>query len=289
MELWILRAIADMLGLMRVVLMVVATLALSGASFGFVRYLTDGGVALRWFVPAIELVVAPAPDGFDGPATTHVIDASIAAWTSLPCDPPTLTAVVDRGAALDDSDGKNSLVWVTDSATWSGYGFSATELARTLLIHKVMSGTIVDADIAVNVAGFAFSTGETCVADQYDLRSTLTHELGHFFGLDHSLDPEATMRTKNDIGDCEMRTLHADDIAGFCATYEVPVRPEPDPEPVVERVEPTVEIVEPVTPRKDDGCHSGAPALFGLALLGIRPARRATASRRSTRRASRAR
>ncbi len=268
--------------------MVVATLALSGVSYGFVRYLTSGGVPLQWFVPSVELGVAPIPERFDALETTRAIDASIAAWTALPCDPPQLTAAIDDDAALNDSDAKNSLVWVTDPAVWSARGFSATELARTLIIHKVMSGTIVDADIAVNVGGFDFSVSETCVVDRYDLRSTLTHELGHFFGLDHSRDPEATMRAKNDAGDCDMRTLHADDSAGFCATYDRPERPEPDPEPeVVERVEPAAEVVEAIAPRADDGCAGGGAGLLGF--CGAMLARRATASRRSAPRASRAR
>ena len=276
---------------MRVVLMVLTTLALSGVSSAFVRYLTEGGVPLQWFVPAIELVVAPLPEGFDEASTLQAVDDSIAAWTSLDCDPPTLTATIDRSAALSDSDSKNSIVWVTDPGAWSARGFSVTELARTLVIHRVVSGTIVDADIAVNVAGFAFSTGPSCVVDRYDLRSTITHELGHFFGLDHSLDPEATMRAKNDVGDCEMRTLHPDDRAGFCATYDRPEQPEPDPEPeVVERAEPAPEVAEAIAPSPDEGCTGGGVSVLGLGmLLKLRRVRRATASRRSTQRASPAR
>lgn len=254
----------------------------------WVQYLTASGQPLSWDVPAIELLVAPETPLGIGPSK-DALDAGIAAWMAIECDAPTLTARVDATAALSPDDQRSSVVWVPDPAVWNER-FSSLELARTILIHRAVSGRIVDADIAVNVGGFAFSTG-ACEAERYDLQGALTHELGHLFGLDHSLDPEATMKAKEVAGDCEMRTLAADDVAGFCATYDVPDRPEPTPE-AAEPVEGADggEVVEALdggdagadgddAVRGDDGCHGAAPPLVMsvAAWLALRRARRASA------------
>jgi MYXO-CTERM domain-containing protein len=81
----------------------------------------------------------------------------------------------------------------------------------------------------------------------HDLQNALTHELGHFIGLDHNCvagDPfpwpkdgtgnhavscvaaddtirEATMFFMSNPGDLEKRTLAADDVAGLCGVYPI--------------------------------------------------------------------
>lgn len=276
-----------------------ATLALlllfaGGLAHGFVRYLTAGGVPLRWVEPSLAIGVAPdplAPLTLD--AALDAMREAVATWTTIDCDPPEVSVAVAEDAALDPSDMRSNVIWFHDAAAWN-QRFSVTELARTIVIHRTVSGAIVDADIAVNLGGFPFSAEPICVAAHFDLRGVLTHELGHFFGLDHSDVESATMTARIDPGGCELRTLDPDDIAGFCATYDrpEPVEPEPGPEPVepVESIEPT-DAIEPSAEtteapgRSDDGCAGGLLDPFaGCALalsLFVRWRRRRRAPRAS--------
>lgn len=254
----------------------------------FVRYLTADGIPLRWTEPEITLGVATESEPLALGDAMAAIDESIASWMAIDCDPPELRAVTDASATLDPDDARVSVVWFRDPEAWAER-FSVTELARTIIIHRVQSGAIIDADIAVNLGGYAFSAATACSADEFDLQSVVTHEIGHLFGLDHSPEPDATMNRRTDPGDCELRTLADDDIAGLCATYDQPavVEPEPSPEPLVERAEPD-DAVEPESaiseradtgePEGDDGCCAGADggwlaAWAGLALMCARRAR----------------
>jgi hypothetical protein len=109
-------------------------------------------------------------------------------------------------------------------------------------------GEIIDADVEINGVDFAISTGgvtlgsATCHAD---LGNTITHELGHVLGLEHTCvtpsdpprvdnngnpvpacpdagDPtvtEATMYPYQMCGEIKKATLEPDDINGACSIY----------------------------------------------------------------------
>lgn len=90
--------------------------------------------------------------------------------------------------------------------------------------NSLKLGDILDADIDVNGAKdeggkvqFNFTVGDDDI--QYDLLSVLTHETGHFLGLQHTEAPDATMVTIYNKGETGLRHLGADDIAGICALY----------------------------------------------------------------------
>jgi hypothetical protein len=92
-------------------------------------------------------------------------------------------------------------------------------LALTTITFLSDTGDIVDADIEVNSANVALSVGDTNITN--DLQAILTHEAGHFFGLSHSKDPEATMNKMYNVnaGDSTFRSLARDDRDGICAIY----------------------------------------------------------------------
>ncbi len=109
----------------------------------------------------------------------------------------------------------NQMTVVRDLGKWC---FSSGTVAMTLVSANQVSGEIADADILLNAAHQTFCAGN-CAAKAYDLQNTLTHEAGHFLGLDHSALPEATMFGGAPPQELSKRDLDADDSTGICFSY----------------------------------------------------------------------
>ncbi len=107
-------------------------------------------------------------------------------------------------------------------------------LGLTTTTFSAATGVIVDADIELNAAPhadgteFLFTTvpspqclpGEeapTCVA--IDVQNTVTHEVGHLFGLDHVTADGSTMETTAPVGETRKRVIDSGTAQGFCDTY----------------------------------------------------------------------
>jgi hypothetical protein len=118
----------------------------------------------------------------------------------------------------------NANVMIFRDAKWPHAGAGST-LALTTVTYNVKDGEIYDADMEVNSAEIALTTGDTDV--QFDLPSIITHEAGHFLGLSHSREEGATMAAEYKPGTIDLRDLSDDDIAGICAIYP-PGDPIPD-------------------------------------------------------------
>jgi MYXO-CTERM domain-containing protein len=112
-------------------------------------------------------------------------------------------------------------------------------------------GEIVDADVEINGVDFAISVGGVSLSDatcDAELQNTLTHELGHVLGLEHTCrvpgDPprvddqgndvplctdvvsgdeitEATMYNFQACGETKKESLSQDDIDGVCTVYPI--------------------------------------------------------------------
>ncbi|MCB9733019.1 MAG: matrixin family metalloprotease [Deltaproteobacteria bacterium] len=298
-------------GLALAVALALAGLAAAGPpARAWVPFRTESGLSLHWLQnPLRYRIAADVPAELAADRVTAIAAAAFAAWADLACHP--LPAVSDgyiEGAVFGGGDRKNTIVWVTDVADWNAR-HSATELARTTLYFRA-TGEIVDADIEVNVGGFDFSDDAGCTPGLYDLQATLTHEVGHFIGLDHSPVIGACMAERADAGDCGKRELAEDDREGFCAIYEPVVQPvDPGPEPVAEPVADGVladtggadggaDAASHVDGADDGGCSAARPAspalpaalLLALAWLAVsRRGPSATARDRRARRPARAR
>lgn len=102
----------------------------------------------------------------------------------------------------------------------TGWSHGPGVLGLTTLTYDTCEGVIVDADIELNDQEFNFSVSDIPPTGRTDLRNTVTHEAGHFLGLDHTKEPKATMYAKAPSGETIKRDLVPDDIDGLCAIYE---------------------------------------------------------------------
>lgn len=93
--------------------------------------------------------------------------------------------------------------------------YGAQALAVTSCWYD-QNGTFVDCDIAINAIDFNWSIDGA--GNTFKLRETLTHEVGHFWGLDHSNNSVATMYAyyKPQIAADD---LDEDDIRGAASRY----------------------------------------------------------------------
>lgn len=110
----------------------------------------------------------------------------------------------------------NANIIIFRDGVWPHEG---TALALTTVTFKVDSGEIYDVDMEVqsNPAEVKLGLVDPLKAGEYDLKSILTHEAGHFLGLAHSVSAtQPTMFTSYRAGETFMRDLSADDICGLC-------------------------------------------------------------------------
>lgn len=158
-----------------------------------------------------------------------VVDEVFDQWLSADCEEGSLSLAVDyRGYAEcgspeynEEKKDRNANVWMfRDDGTDTGMSVSsglADALAVTTVSFNPDSAQIYDVDVELLSAVADFTTSDSNV--KIDLTSVVTHEAGHFLGLDHSHVVGATMAARYFPGQTETRSLEADDVAGICDVY----------------------------------------------------------------------
>ena len=152
---------------------------------------------------------APAGDCTDiEPQVAQPTDTRLVGfdWAAGSGSPANENIVVFR----DDTEGDDLDAWV----------HALGALAITTVTWESHSGRLLDADIEVNDSRFHFTAcdpGE-CTVD-FDLENTITHEMGHVLGLDHSADTSATMFASAPRADMSKRDLAEDDVTAICTVY----------------------------------------------------------------------
>jgi hypothetical protein len=159
---------------------------------------------------------------YDPEATRIAVLNSFAAWADVDCGDGkkasiALSALGDVTChRLDYSpDGPNVNVVFFEDEDFKP-GDTSDVLAKTVPHFDPDTGEIFDADIDVDTSENAF--GVTDSSKDNDLQSVITHEVGHFLGLDHSSDTTAVMYFEYSAGTLN-RELQPDDIAAICAAY----------------------------------------------------------------------
>ena len=231
---------------------------------GFVRTgPTKAGHYLFWESGCVYVTVDSAgTTAIAGDGEFTVIDASIATWNN-----DTHTSTCSYLQVIEDpkkpvevgKDNTNVIKFRDDQ--WCRpaingdpmrcYSPAAAGITTATFVDDATSsrdGAIVDADIEINGVNFAISVNQQTLSQQpchAELQNTMTHELGHLHGLEHTClapgdppridnngnavpacsgntDPaiiNATMYNFQDCGETKKETLDPDDENAICVIY----------------------------------------------------------------------
>jgi len=209
-------------------LLVAASLFIAVPAFSFLPQLTSSQPD-RWSLGAfsIQWNLNPSTSGAHisgSQSVAQVMQASFDTWTSA----PNTSVLVFRGPDSSVNLEKNSpsninlICFVCSDAPFGGTETLAVTVTTTANGPGAsdghggttqFAGQIIKGDIAFNPST-QFDTGGG--TGQEDLQTVATHEIGHFFGLDHSAVARAVMFP---FAPDVLTTISYDDVAGISSLY----------------------------------------------------------------------
>jgi len=307
----------------RALLLVVVSMAMLPAAtpaFGYVRYLSKKGKPYFWSPSCVRLEVFPI--GLSDMTPEQIANAASEAarqWTVgnsdlTACtyfDIPVTVAAATAQRPIAKYDKRNFVIFRGD--TWCPEGsdtaacYEPAALALTSVWAADGTGEIVDADVQVNAVNFAWADLDVASDPRrQDLQNALTHEMGHFIGLDHTCfqpgtvdtvpvdqngDPIPSCDTASALvrattmfasaapGDTQKRTLESDDRQAICDIYPIAKDPMSCPAPGGGTgCQCAIDVGSPVTGRR--GSWAAPIAVTTLAGLWLGLARRRARRRR---------
>ena len=191
---------------------------------------TDQGRVVCWSTPALTYELGTYAPNSVGQAGLNAIDAGFQAWpqsdasncsalTFTKTGSTAVTTVLPTGA---DPNGVNEVIFSKSNA-WDQ---PAGVLGVTVPLYAI-DGRIMESDIAFSPESYYLSWTTSTNVDygEMNIQGVATHEIGHFFGLQHVLDyygyggvDQPTMVPATDDGVAEV-SLADDDVRGTCFLY----------------------------------------------------------------------
>ncbi len=137
-------------------------------------------------------------------------------------------------------------------------------LGVTTVSYDTLTGELSDADIELNAFGNTFTTvnsptctskvSQACVAT--DVQNTVTHEVGHFMGLDHTQYAGSTMNATASLGEVSKRVLDVGTKSFVCDAYPQDLPPRDC-------------VLNPVAPELGKVAKTGCSTSAGWPALGV--------------------
>ena len=163
----------------------------------------------------LNLATVPSTIGANNVVT--IADNSSKVWENAINKKIDLSRGANTTISRASYDGKNIIAWGRANAN---------ALAITYIWYNTKTGYVTELDTIMNFKyPWKWSGGiSTCAwPDAYDAQSILTHELGHWFGLDDEYTSEYVNNTMYGYGykgDAKADTLTTGDILGVQAIYK---------------------------------------------------------------------
>ena len=173
------------------------------------------GIPLLWPQQCISYAVNTAGSallGLDYAAAAGHVDQAFAHWPNAMCSDggaPSIAVMGRTGLTCDrveyNPTGPNANAILFRDDHWT---HSDTAYAVTTVTFNPKTGQILDADMELNTQKLTAA----------DINFVVTHESGHFLGLDHSRDPLDVMYSTYDGGGLTPQ-ISDDDIEAICTVY----------------------------------------------------------------------
>ena len=198
-----------------VLILFVLTALLSVPALAYKLEHDDRGHVLHWSsedfpVPYKVARTSPVPFG----TFKWVTEASFGTWQAV------------RDAAITfhftGATDKKSPAFDGENCVLMGKKVSGPDvIGQAYIFYSTEDGRILDVDIVLN-SSYPWATDGS--PKKMDVQNALTHEIGHFCGLDDLYgkeDREKTMYGYMGYGEIKKRTLTSDDAAGLAAIYPI--------------------------------------------------------------------
>jgi len=194
-------------------------------SSGFKVYRTNSGLAVKWFKDSIPVGYYINENGSDDisdmNALIQAVNESFKAWevegSFIKTNYLGITSAIPEKEAGTNREIKNVVGWIEKD--WND---DHSAIGITTVIYYDDTGEIIEADMALNGVDFKWTLNppSPCPSNNLvDLKNVVTHEAGHFFGMDHSNVSDATMYASSPPCDTTKRDLAPDDINGIIYLY----------------------------------------------------------------------
>ncbi len=187
------------------------------AAHGFTLARDENGNLLTWDRNALPIkfwINIDEPESQESKAKVSAVIRAFKSWETVPDSLASFHYAGITPLNTPAFDGVNLVTWVRE-----GWTHDSDETAYTTL-WVTNTGEILDADIELNEENFDWSVdGET---ELMDIQNSLTHEVGHFMGLDHSLEAiDTSMFPIVRLGEVRKRTVKPDDLEAAASLYRV--------------------------------------------------------------------
>jgi hypothetical protein len=189
-----------------------------------------GGKPLAWRSSCVSFSMNEAAlAGYDMELAHDLLMRAFKTWQDVRCSPdgahPSITVEETFGPTLctrvefNPNQGNSNGILFREE--WEHRG-SGEALGVTKVSFDDATGAILDADMEINASFHLLLPDDVqtkaIIVDQYDLLTILTHEAGHFLGLDHSRVAGSSMKLAFNSREVQ-RDLGEDDIKAICKLY----------------------------------------------------------------------
>jgi hypothetical protein len=177
------------------------------------------GSTVRWGGSVGFVVDAATAEKLKEPRALEAIAAAVESFRrSVPQLDVTVHTGTTSGVGYDRSGSRNQ----NEILILEEWPFDPSFIAATVVTMDTKTHRILDADIALNAQNrkFKVMTNPDKYAAHDDIQNTVTHELGHAFGLAHNPDKaDAVMYPTANPGETQKRELSTDDVEGLSTLY----------------------------------------------------------------------